>query len=39
VDLIDRSKPGEFKPLALDVIFHDCKIERGLRRNFDAFAG
>jgi hypothetical protein len=35
---IDKSKFADFKPLSLDVIFHDCKIEDVAKRNFDAFA-
>jgi hypothetical protein len=38
VDPIDKSKFADFKPLSLDVIFHDCKIGDASERNFDAFA-
>jgi hypothetical protein len=35
---IDKSKFSLFKPLSLDVIFHDCKTGDEFQRNDDAFA-
>jgi hypothetical protein len=35
---IDKSKFALFKPLSLDVIFHDCKISGDHKGNIDAFA-
>jgi hypothetical protein len=37
--LIDKLKFRFFKPLSLDVIFHDCEIVDDLKGNIDAFAG
>jgi hypothetical protein len=38
VGSIDKSKFALFKPLSLDVIFHDCKISDHTQGNIDAFA-
>jgi hypothetical protein len=35
---IDKSNHGLFKPSALDVIFHECKIETKSGGKFHAFA-
>jgi len=35
---IDKSKFADFKPLSLDVIFHDCKIKIPPKEKLDAFA-
>jgi hypothetical protein len=35
---IDKSKFALFKPLSLDVIFHDCNIKGTPKGKFDAFA-
>jgi len=35
---IDKSKFRLFKPLLLDVIFHDCKNARSFTGKSDAFA-
>jgi hypothetical protein len=35
---VDKSKFDLFKPLSLDVIFHDCEITDAIQGNFDAFA-
>jgi hypothetical protein len=36
--LIDKSKPGYFKPLSLDVIFHGCEDIAKSNGYTDAFA-
>jgi hypothetical protein len=38
VQPIDKSKFADFKPLSLDVIFHDCKIVDVPKGKIDAFA-
>jgi hypothetical protein len=35
---VDKSKFDLFKPLSLDVIFHDCEIAVEIAGNKDAFA-
>jgi hypothetical protein len=35
----DKSKFSLFKPLSLDVIFHDCNISLTAQEAFDAFTG
>ena len=34
---IDKSKFSLFKPLSLDVIFHDCKTEARIQRKLRCF--